>query len=387
MTYLVQGSFFGVLLAVGLCNLYVAVAVRDRSAPWFLGYVAALGANGLFGGGKLDVWPDVAFVAFLLFARSFLQTRTTAPRWDRVLVAAVMLEIVADAIRRLLPGDSLAGLVLGMQFAGLIATMCAGVVRMRAGFHPAQFFVIAFAPAFAGETASIAYQTYLPGGHSFFAANAVEFGIMAQCVILSFSLLDRIRILDAERAQTEAELERTERRNAELHTLASSDPLTGIYNRLAFFEALDVEIEAVRDSVLLLGVLYADLDGFKSINDRYGHRIGDLLLQVVARRLENAVRPSDTVARLGGDEFAVLVTGVTSASVLESVRDNVAHILDAPITIEGIRLTVGLSIGMAMYPRDAQEADGLIEVADRQMYAAKDLRAQALGLLGSTIAP
>jgi len=250
-------------------------------------------------------------------------------------------------------------------------------VRVRAGYQPARFFVLAFAPAVAGIMATLAYNVFTPAGNWFFAANGVEFGAMAECVILSFSLVDRIRILDGERTKAEAELLRTSARNEELKTLASRDPLTGIDNRLAFFEKFEDEIEYARRTGHLLGVLYIDLDDFKVVNDRYGHRVGDILLQIFSRRLKNAVRPSDKVARLGGDEFAVLATGLGDAGILDAVQTNVVRILDSPITVDGTLVTVGMSIGAAIFPRDGEEADALIEAADHRMYRAKHAGAQA----------
>ncbi|HEV2262813.1 MAG TPA: diguanylate cyclase [Candidatus Rubrimentiphilum sp.] len=402
---IIDGVFFGILLAVGFCNLYVAVVVRDRSAAWFVAYVGALIANELVmkGLGAAFLWPNAAFddrwagtlttVAafgtFLGFTRSFLQTRTAAPLWDRLLIGIFAVVAVTDVLRTALSGDQRFGAaVLLIEFGALAVTMGAGAARIRGGYHPARFFVLAFVPTVVGIMVNLSYGVFTPAGNWFVAENGVEFGVMAECVILSFSLLDRIRTLDAQRAKTEAELMRTAQRNIELTTLATRDPLTGISNRLAFFETLEDEIEYANRTGLLLGVLYIDLDDFKVVNDRYGHRVGDILLQIFSRRLKNAVRPADTVARLGGDEFAVLVTGLHDASVLESVQNNVVHILDSNITIEGVLITVGMSVGAAIFPRDGTEADGLIEAADHRMYHAKQGGTQALAAEGgSTSSP
>lgn len=402
---ILDGMFFGVLLAIGLCNLYMAIVVRDRSAAWFVAYVAALIANEFVmkGLGAAYLWPNLgldtrwagalttvaAFGTFLGFTRSFLQTRTAAALWDRILIGIFAAIALSEVLRVALSGDQRFGaLVLLAEVVFMAVTMGAGAARIRGGYHPAQFFVLAFVPAVAGIMLNLIYGIFTPAGNWFFAENGVEFGVMAECVILSFSLLDRIRTLDVKRAKTEAELLRTAQRNIELTTLATRDPLTGISNRLAFFETLEDEIEYANRTGLLLGVLYIDLDDFKTVNDRYGHRVGDILLQIFSRRLKNAVRPADTVARLGGDEFAVLVTGLHAASILESVQSNVVHILDSDITIEGILITVGMSVGAAIFPRDGNEADGLIEAADHRMYHAKQGGAQALAEeSGSTSSP
>ncbi len=398
---LVDGLFFGILLAIGFCNLYVAFSVRDRSAAWFVGYVGALVANELVttGLGSAYFWPGIGFDArwpsvvtellafgtFLGFTRSFLQTRSAAPKWDRLLIAAFVLVAVSEVARHAFSGgERFAAVVLFLQFAAMIVTVGAGAVRIRAGYHPARFFVAAFVPLLAGIIANLAYNRFTPSGNWLFAENGVEFGAMAECIILSFSLLDRIRILDGERSKAEAELLRTAQRNLELKTLATRDALTGIDNRLAFFERFEDEVEYARRSGLLLGVLYIDLDDFKAVNDRYGHRVGDILLQIFSRRLKNAVRPGDTVARMGGDEFAVLVKGLSEPAVLDSVQANVVRILDTHIVVEGSLVTVGMSVGAAIFPRDGEEADALMEAADHRMYHAKHGGAQATAGEGST---
>ena len=376
-TRIVQGLFFGVLLAIGLCNLYVALVVRVRSAAFFVAYVLALFLNELVatGLGSHYLWPNaapdlrtltfltntLAFLTGLLFTRSFLQTRYAAPNWDRALIAWFIAEVTIDSLRHALPnGMALAPLLLAVQLGGMLITVAAGIVRMRQGFGPARFFVLAFAPAIAGYMANLAYDIYLPAGRWFFASNGVEFGFMFESIIFSFSLLDRIRTLD------EA--------NVRLRTLVARDSLTGLYNRAAFFEQFDQEIVKAKESKRGFGILYIDLDNFKNVNDRYGHHTGDLLLQIVARRLRMAVRETDTIARLGGDEFAILVSGVNSTDALEAARADVMHIADKPVTIEGNTLRIGISAGSALFPQDGDKPDRLIEVSDRAMYAVKQAR-------------
>jgi len=383
---LVQGLFFGVLLAVALCNLYVAVTVRVRTAALLVGYIVAFFINEVVatGLGAQYLWPYTApdnraltllsntmvFLMGLLFTRSFLRTRDALPNWDRALIAWFVAEVAVDTLRHALPnGLVLAPLLLAIQLGGMLITIGAGIMRIRQGFAPARLFVLAFAPAIVGYISNLAYDIYLPAGRWFFARNGVEFGSMFESLIFTFSLLDRIRTLD------EA--------NLKLRTIVARDTLTGLYNRAKFFEDFEHEIALAERTKRGLGVLYIDLDGFKNVNDAFGHRTGDLLLQVVARRLRTAVRDSDLIARLGGDEFAVLVSNVT-AEQLEAVRTEVAGLAQTPITVEGRVVGIGVSVGAALYPRDGVEADRLIEVADHAMYAVKQARTQAVGPRGST---
>jgi len=128
-----------------------------------------------------------------------------------------------------------------------------------------------------------------------------------------------------------------------------------------------------------LGLLYMDLDGFKSVNDTYGHQAGDTVLQEVGRRLQNAVRTSDTVARLAGDEFAVLLAHLSVEDDLERVMGEIENAVARPVMWQGQELRVGVSIGSAVFPDQADVAESLIGAADQAMYLAKQQHRQAAG--------
>jgi diguanylate cyclase (GGDEF)-like protein len=160
---------------------------------------------------------------------------------------------------------------------------------------------------------------------------------------------------------------------------AMHDPLTGLANRLQFTGALRAAMERAQERVLPITLLYMDLDGFKPVNDEFGHDVGDQLLVAVAKRLASCTRPEDTVARLGGDEFAVLVDSETSPVDAERVSERLAGALTDPYLIEGHELHLGVSIGRALYPIDADDADGLLRAADAAMFGVKrGARARAL---------
>ena len=127
-----------------------------------------------------------------------------------------------------------------------------------------------------------------------------------------------------------------------LRWAASHDPLTGLANRAEFARRLDDVAGA--DLVLL----YIDLDDFKPVNDAYGHPVGDLVLQEIARRIEDVIGPHDTVGRLGGDEFAVVCSGISDPLSGREVGDRIIAAIRAPLTINGLTLTVGASVGVAV---------------------------------------
>ncbi|MBM5461565.1 EAL domain-containing protein [Pseudomonas sp. P66] len=158
-----------------------------------------------------------------------------------------------------------------------------------------------------------------------------------------------------------------------MHTLqwrAERDELTGLPNRFLLSERLEQAIAAVQRYHGTLAVGMLDLDGFKLINDRYGHATGDRLLVAVADRLKQIMRGEDTLARLGGDEF-VLVLRVQDTEELESAMRRILSALSSAYTIDGIGIHISASIGVTLYPNDNEDAETLLRHADQAMYKAK----------------
>ena len=160
---------------------------------------------------------------------------------------------------------------------------------------------------------------------------------------------------------------------------AMHDQLTGLANRLQFTGQLRGALARAREQIQPVTLLYLDLDGFKPVNDEFGHDVGDQLLVAVAKRMNSCTRGEDTVARLGGDEFAVLISSHTAPADAEEVSDRLAAALTRPFVIDGHRLHLGASIGRAVFPIDADDADGLLRAADAAMFGVKrDTRARTL---------
>jgi diguanylate cyclase (GGDEF)-like protein len=152
---------------------------------------------------------------------------------------------------------------------------------------------------------------------------------------------------------------------------AMHDHLTGLANRLSFTDSLRNAIHGARKADERLTLFYLDLDGFKPINDTFGHELGDQVLAAVADRLRGCTRAVDKVARLGGDEFAVLIDGHASEADADAVAERLAKAFVQPLSVGGRKLRVGASIGRASFPADAATAEALVRYADEAMYAAK----------------
>ena len=166
----------------------------------------------------------------------------------------------------------------------------------------------------------------------------------------------------------------TERKRAQerITHLAKFDELTGLANRAQFRERISGMLAAMHERQNHLTIHLIDLDRFKAINDTLGHPIGDKLLKEVAFRLGSVIKPSDMITRFGGDEFVVLQTGTERRQDAEWLAQRLARTLKEPFEIDGHRMDIGASIGIAMAPNDGIDADQLLKKADMALYAAKN---------------
>lgn len=164
------------------------------------------------------------------------------------------------------------------------------------------------------------------------------------------------------------ERKRTEER---LTYLAQYDHLTGLVNRTLFRDRLLLALARSKRKQQPLGLMLLDLDRFKAVNDACGHDAGDQLLKAVADRFRSCVREVDTVARMGGDEFAMILEGVSGQQDIVTVAQRIIQAIREPFLIDGQPQSVGVSIGITVYPKDDQSVDELLKHADAAMYRAK----------------
>jgi diguanylate cyclase (GGDEF)-like protein len=155
-----------------------------------------------------------------------------------------------------------------------------------------------------------------------------------------------------------------------LHYLATHDLLTNLPNRTLFIDRLQDAIWNAEQKEMMVAILFMDLDGFKAINDMYGHAFGDEYLSILAKRLKNILAESDTIARLGGDEFAILLRDINAQEDTVCVAERILKMLSKPIVIKGQELQTSASIGISIYPDHSTEHD-LLTSADLAMYKAK----------------
>ncbi len=152
---------------------------------------------------------------------------------------------------------------------------------------------------------------------------------------------------------------------------ATHDYLTQLPNRMLFMDHLIHAIANARRTMTKVGVLYIDLDKFKTINDTYGHDLGDKVLQNTAIKLKNAVRETDTVARIGGDEFGAVLTNLTHQDHVAAIVEKISASFTEPVIIGELKIPMRLSIGSSIFPDDAGEIEALLDQADQTMYQHK----------------
>lgn len=163
--------------------------------------------------------------------------------------------------------------------------------------------------------------------------------------------------------------------NRELQHLSSHDELTGLYNRRFYEQRMERTLQRAEEQGRPMGLLMFDLDEFKQINDTYGHGMGDALLIKLGERLRSQVRETDLVARLGGDEFAVIMENISSPEDLPAIATKLVQAVKEPLVLRNVEFSLGISCGLALYPRDGESQQELEENADKAMYRAKHLGA------------
>jgi diguanylate cyclase (GGDEF)-like protein len=165
-----------------------------------------------------------------------------------------------------------------------------------------------------------------------------------------------------------------ERRKYERHLVqeASQDALTNLPNRALYLDRLNKAIHRAKRSGKKLAIFFLDLDGLKTINDSYGHQVGDLLLQSVTSRLKNCVRNSDMVSRYGGDEFTMFFEGLSSIRSIDRRAQKILDAINQSHNLDGIEVQITASIGICLYPDSGGEAQTLLKEADALMCLAKN---------------
>jgi diguanylate cyclase (GGDEF)-like protein len=196
-----------------------------------------------------------------------------------------------------------------------------------------------------------------------------------------------VSLLRAANSRLRREVASLKEREAQAQRLADRDGLTGLYNRRRMLELLQSTIAEAKSLGHCVGLLFIDLNGFKAINDEYGHIAGDSILTTAALRIAARVRVEDFVCRYGGDEFVVILPNVPHAAALTRVADNIRERMALPHWIEGREQHLSAAVGESLYPRDGDDAAQLLNRADQDMYRLKARLSRPMLSLGSMPQP
>ncbi|MCK9985466.1 MAG: two-component system, sensor histidine kinase LadS [Azoarcus sp.] len=417
--YAILAVYYGTLFALGAYNLLLYLSLRDRAYLAYVAFVVAMavGQLSLNGLGNQFLWPDwpawgdvalpsgfaAAGVFGALFTRIFLDTRGQSPRLDRlILVLAAAFAVAALVVMPL--NYRIAAILVSLLGVAFSLTAVVAGVRCLLNRHPgARYFLVAWSLLLGGVAVmGMRNLGWVPT--NLLTSYAMQIGSALEMLLLSFALADRIHVMrrGKEAAQTEmlavkeamvetlqrsekeleqrvaqrtAELagvnERLRENEAALIRVAHHDHLTGLANRVVLDDRIAQAIRRGQRQGSVFSLLVIDLDGFKAVNDRFGHAAGDELLKALALRLSNCVRASDTVARLGGDEFVVLLEAMNDPAKALQVGNKIVAELSRPVPLDENVVRVGASIGIALFPRDGKDANALMLAADHAMYGAK----------------
>lgn len=421
--YMVLGLYYGVLLSLLIYNLFLYLALRDTLYVTYAGYVLflAIGQAGLSGVTGQFLFPEWAWLTHLtptggvsaagIFGALFVQRFLGAtPRKLRLhwLMPVISVAYAVTLITAIFISYNLAALAVNLiSLFFVVSAALLGIVSLVQKEPGARFFVLAWLFFLLGVMVIALHNLgILPS--SFLVSNAMMIGSAVEMLLLSLALADRIQNLQRQKAkaQTEAldnrqklletervhkeelearvrrrthELEETNRlltlSQQELERQANHDGLTGLANRQYLHRRAEQSLAYAHRHDQHLALAVIDLDGFKPINDTYGHAAGDQMLVETAKRLSQQVRTSDTVARIGGDEFVILFAPPIRPDDLDKLRAKIIACTRAPITLaNGCSVGLSLSVGVSIYPADGQQIDDLFTAADDAMYFGKASR-------------
>lgn len=418
-TYALLSVYYGMLLALMLYNLLLFLATRDAVFIAYVAFVAsmAVGQCSLNGYGNQFLWPEwpawgnvalpsgMSATGFFgaLFTRLFLETRRRAPWLDRIILA-MAVAFAASALAPIVTSYRFAAIFTSLNGLAFAAIATVGGVCCLAKGHPgARYFLLAWSLLLvAVGVMAMRNLGWLPT--TTLTNYSMQIGSALEMLLLSFALADRINVMRREkdratqealtanqamvdtlrRSELELEVRVVERTRAlehanerlrhkeqQLEYMAQHDALTGLPNRTLLDDRIVHAIAAAGRRGDVAAILLADLDGFKTINDVYGHAAGDLLLAAAAGRLKECVRETDTVARYGGDEFVIVLEDLDSEHDAADVAEKLVSRMRRTFEVGDTHVNINISVGVACFPRDGRSGEQLLNRADLAMYAAK----------------
>jgi diguanylate cyclase len=376
---LLQGMLTGLAILLLLYSLAQWASLREAL---YLKYAllvlcSATFSAHFFGIGEMYAWAGYEWPArHLAGVSALLAAGATAlfvedalagdlQPWLRVALRAVAALNAVAAIGHGLDLVDIQTVAVLMTTTGLAPSLMGlpgALAKARRGDSVGTWFIVAWAGYFVASAVMVGVVRGQVGAN-FWTLHSFQIG--ATLDMLVFMRIALLRTASGHRDAQRAALERDT-----LHSLAHSDPLTGLLNRRGLDELLARALERATPEHLL-AVYVIDLDEFKPVNDRYGHDVGDELLRKIAQRLRATVRAGDGVGRLGGDEFVVMAEGLNSESLAADLGQKLRDAFRLPFEAGDHACTVKATVGYALAPTDARDALAVFKAADAAMYAGK----------------
>jgi diguanylate cyclase (GGDEF)-like protein len=373
----------GVLTSLGLCLLFYSLAQWvSRGERLYIKYslliiFSVLFSAHFFGIGALYLWTDNIWVERHMAGISALMASSGTALFIEEILREDMgrrLRLATKTLAALLAFAALAHafdlidistVSVIMSTLGLLPSLLGvpgGIARMRRGDSVGMYFLLAWIGYFVASAVMVGVVKGNVGAN-FWSLHAFQFG--ATFDMLIFMRIAVLRSTAIHEAAQRAALERDS-----LHSLAHTDALTKLLNRRGLNTTLTAAVHNCTPEKLL-AVYMLDLDGFKFVNDQFGHDVGDELLEIVASRLTATMRTGDGIARLGGDEFVVAAGGLQNDAQAKELGEKLVDAFKRPFALSQHTCHVGVTIGYALAPLDGNDAETLIKQADTAMYLGK----------------
>jgi diguanylate cyclase (GGDEF) domain len=372
------GAVFGVLGAMALYNLFLFFSLKDIAYLAYVLYIAA-GSAWLFlvqgwAQALLGIHPGLdqtllfVFAGLMqatggIFAALFLKLRRNMPVFFAILCVLIFAGFAAAAAGALGFHRLALATTNGLGLAIGAALIVAPILRLAQGFSSARYFLVGWTLlALASLAFALMDLKVLPV--NFLTSNCLALGMTAESILLSMALADRVRSL----ARENLKLARIQER---LRESSRRDPLTGLFNRRFIEESYGVAVAEAEAARRPLSVIMLDIDGFKGVNDSWGHSFGDEVLAALGEVIRSSLREADSPCRYGGEEFLLVMPGIEiedAACVAERIRERFAATGLVAASGETVRATVSLGVAEL---RRGESSKSLLDRADAALYEAK----------------
>ena len=359
---MIQGVFYGAVLALVLYNIFILLIVRDISYLLYIVYVLTFGMfiSSFSGYSSQYIWPESPWIAnigllffwgalvamALVFSKQFLNLKFYSPRLNLTANIFICIAMCCSVAATFLPYATVVNVLFLLAPPSYILILIAGYQGIKHGLKVATYFLAAWAILLIAAVIGTLLSAGVIPEYASYSPYIIEFGALIEMVLLSIALASRIRNLQQD---------------------TQTDGLTQLYNRRFFDTEFSRLLKLSKRQHRPVALLLVDIDFFKQFNDKFGHDRGDLVLQQVSQLLKQIARQTDYVCRYGGEEFAIILPD-TDAEGAEMIAERMREAVEQRTANEQ-RVTI--SIGVAVYNGDSMSEIELFKKADLSLYEAK----------------